>query len=188
MTRLIRDRVWTPLALSAVLAVVAACDDNPGPPSGPGNTLINDTNQDALAHPMQYYDSAVGDVYLPQGAIDGAFYGQDSGADVSYASSGYEDASSPMTACSTCTCAENHGFCLENGTSVTVTAAPPPDSGNSCAMAKGGTLSVGCNPLPEKCATDLTCECLLSVVQPPLSCYPQCSSSSGYFDIYCMNP
>jgi len=166
------------LLLAAASASVA-CEDTPGPPSGPGNVLIDDSMQDAVALLTQ--DGG----YPPQGVGDGGDASPylESGAG---GSTGYQDVSSPQAACATCNCSTKVGFCLENGTSTTVTAAPY--SNGACALAATGTPSVGCNPLPAACGGHGTCECVLDNLLLPTGCYAQCTDSPGYLDLYCPTP
>ncbi len=168
--------------LSAVgLAAPFACQDTPGAPSGPGDNLVNDTMEDAVAHYTQ--DSGASDVYRPQGVADGGGY--DGALDANYAATGYADVQSPMTACSSCNCSSKVGYCLENGSSVTFSGKV---IDGYCSLSDTTTPAVGCNPLPAACAKKPTCECILNAVQPPLSCYPECTESGGYFDVFCHIP
>jgi hypothetical protein len=165
--------------LAAALALAAACNDTPGPPSGPGDNLVDDTNQDAVAQHTQ--DTGI---VPPQGAVDGSY--ADGTILEAGGSTGYMDAGSPMAACASCTCGMNRGFCLENGVTATVTSAATGDAG-LCTLASPTSLAVGCNPLPDSCPTP-SCQCLLNAIQPPLGCYPECTSKGGYFDVYCPRP
>jgi hypothetical protein len=169
------------VALASGVGVIAACNDAPPAPSGPGNVLVDDSMQDAVAQLTQ--ESGAPDVmYAPQGigdAGDGG-YGLDGTA-----STGYADVQSPQTACSSCKCDRRVGYCLENGTTVTF-GAPPIDG--FCALAKTPTPAVGCNALPAACAANPTCACILDAVQPPLGCYPECTTGGGFFDVFCPKP
>lgn len=172
------------LAGVTVLAAFAlgelGCNDTSSAPLAPGNVYVNSSMQDAVAYSTQ--DTGV--VVAPQGAMDGGYADAyvDGGAT---GSTGYADVQSPQMACSSCACSNHRGFCLENGeTKVAMGDAAP----GQCPIAPVGTLSVGCNALPVKCAQDLTCQCLLDYVQPPLGCYPECTTSLGYFDIFCSHP
>jgi hypothetical protein len=162
---------------AAALVLVAACNDAPGPPSGPGDNVVDDTNQDAVAEHTQ--DTGV---VPPQGTVDGAY--PDSSYLSAGGSTGYIDASSPRTACASCSCGMNRGFCLEDGVTATVTGTEPGDAG-LCTLASATSLAVGCNPLPDSCPKP-TCQCLLNAI--PLGCYPECTSNGGYFDVFCPNP
>ena len=185
-----RSRARRPTVLGltalAVLGVggLTACNDAPPAPSGPGNTYIDDSMQDAVATYTQ--DATVSDAYAaPVGAGDGS-YGGSSDTGLIGASTGYEDASSPRAACSSCSCDERIGFCLENGTSKMVLGSPT-DAG-LCPFAAVNDLAVGCNTLPADCMANPTCECVLNVVQPPVQCYPECTTAAGYIDVYCQSP
>jgi len=171
------------VSLAPLFAVsgVGACNDTPGPATGPGDNLINDTNQDAVAVLTQ--DTGVTDVIVPMGIVGDGGYGMGTYLEGS-ASTGYSDVQSPQTACSSCTCGEKRGFCLENGVTPTVTAAP---EAGVCALASPTSLAVGCNPLPDSCPVP-SCACIINAIQPPLGCYPQCTDSEGFFDVYCNNP
>ncbi len=159
------------LATVAGLLAPFACTDAPTAPSAPGDTVIDDSMQDAVAQFTQ-------DVYQPaQGVGDGA-------ADAVYPDAGpgsttYIDASSPATACSTCQCV---GYCLENGTTLTF---PTTVIQGYCKESDLSAPAVGCNPLPANCTT---CDCVLAAIQPPLACYPECTMSLGYIDVYCNTP
>ncbi len=181
--RLLASAVY--VASLASLALVASpaylgCNDTPGPPSGPGNVLIDDSMQDAVA--MLTQDSGTSDVYAPQGASDGGSYFDGPPG----ASTGYSDVQSPQAACASCTCNKKIGYCLENGSSATVTAAPY--ANGACAVAPASMPSVGCNPLPAACTANPSCGCILDNVQLPSGCYAQCSNSAGYYDLYCPTP
>ena len=181
-SRLARPRLAL-LVLVSTLPIVAiiACNDGPPPPSGPGNVIIDDSMQDAVATLTQDATAAV--VYAPQGigaAGDGAY-----GLASSYASTGYADVQSPGSACSSCSCDKRVGYCLENGTSLTSTAAPIK---GFCGLAKTTAPAVGCNALPAACAANPTCACILDAVQPPLPCYPECTTGGGFFDVFCPTP
>jgi hypothetical protein len=173
------------VALTGAAVGQLGCNDNPGPPAGPGNVIVDDTMQDAYVIPTQ--DSGAADVaYAPQGIGDGGYDGPVSFDGGGYATMGYIDSSSPMAACSSCTCDQRVAFCLENGESTTVSGSP--GANNDCPLAKQTVLSVGCNVLPTACATTPTCECVLNNIQPPLPCYPQCNTTAGYIDVYCQTP
>jgi hypothetical protein len=180
-------RAKTPVALRAgLVALVAAgvatapfaCNDSAGPTQTPPDLLIDNTMQDAVAMYTQ-------DVVAPQGAGDGGYDGTypEGSVDAPYAATGYADVQSPMTACSSCMCSEKAGYCLENGTSATFTSKV---IGGYCSLSP--TLAVGCNVLPAACAAKPTCACILDNVQPPLQCYPECTESGGYFDVFCNIP
>ncbi len=163
--------------VASAAVVGLACNDSPPPPSGPGNIIIDNSMQDAVAQmsqdgSIQYGAQGIGD------AGDGAAY-FDSAASTSYIDSG-----SPNTACSACKCDQRVGYCLENGSSVTSNAPP---QGAFCGLSRTTSPAVGCNPLPE-CDGGATCECILAHVQPPLPCYPECTSSGGFFDVFCSSP
>ncbi len=161
-----------PLAVLALAVAMHACNDT-SPPSNPGNTLVDNSHQDAIAQVTQ-------DVAAPATTYDG-------GLDALGASTAYADVVSPQVACSTCTCDPRIAFCLENGTSLKVTA-PPVDA--ACGYAPTNQLQVGCNILPPACAANPTCQCILDSVQPPLPCYPECTDPKalGYFDVFCSHP
>jgi hypothetical protein len=169
-------------AAASVTVTMSACNDGPGAPVAPGNTIVNDTMEDAVAHPSQ--DATVGDVYAPQGTSDAAY--PDGSLDGSAnGSTGYEDVQSPMNACAACACGKTVGYCLENGTTNRVTGLP---EAGKCALADAAAPAVGCNPLPADCLAHPTCACILNGVQPPLGCYPECTNSGAYFDVFCNNP
>jgi hypothetical protein len=172
-------------AIASAVRLFAACNDTPGPSTGPGDIVVNDTNQDAVRQLTQ--DTGAQDVIAPMGVGSDGGYPDTGGyaSDAPMASTGYLDAGSPQTACASCTCGEHRGFCLENGVSATVSA--PATSAGLCGLASATTLAVGCNPIPDSCPTP-TCECILNAIMPPLGCYPQCTSSAGYFDVYCTTP
>jgi hypothetical protein len=176
-----RGSLASALGALVLLSSFVACNDSPGPPSGPGDNVINDTMQDAVAQLTQDVGAPP-----PQGAADAA-YGGDGGGYVDagpmMGSTGYIDAGSPQAACSACTCGENRGFCLENGVTPTVSGAAT-DAG-LCALAAPTALAIGCNPLPDSCPMP-SCACLLMAL--PLGCYANCTTGSGYFDVYCPNP
>ena len=167
----------------ACLPALSACNDGPGAAAAPGNVIVNDSHQDAVAYLTQ--DVAV---IPPMGAMDGGY--PDGGAylDAVAGSTGYADVQSPQSACSSCTCSNHRGFCLENGVTTTAMGAGPPPPPGVCPLATFGTLAIGCNPLPIKCAGNVTCECLLDTIQPPLGCYPECTIALGYIDVFCANP
>jgi hypothetical protein len=179
---LLRARACISLALSLGVALFvltgAACNDTPGPPSGPGDNLINDTMQDAVAQLTQDTGTVP-----PQGASDAAYGGDGGGYLDAGGSMGYADVNSPQSACTSCTCGMNRGFCLENGVTPTVSGAAT-DAG-LCALASPSTLATGCNPIPDSCPQP-TCQCLLDAL--PLGCYADCTVSLGYFDVYCPHP
>jgi hypothetical protein len=186
-----RSRTWRAFVAALVLGAmftlgaVAACNDTPGAPTGPGNVLINDTNEDAVAHLSQ--DATVNDVYAPQGAGDAApaYDGTFDGA----AGMGYADVQSPQAACASCKCDQRVGYCLENGSTTTLTD-PPPTDGGECTMG-AGTPAIGCNVLPAACASmsgQLACACVLDNIKVPNGCYAQCTTSLGYIDVYCPSP
>jgi hypothetical protein len=181
-------RIGLVLSLSlpplVVLCVAAACNDTPGPATGPGDHLIDDSQQDAVVQLTQ--DTGIVDVNVaPQGIAGDGGYGDGGYLEAGYSSTGYMDVQSPQMACASCTCGENRGFCLENGVTPTVTGAAT-DAG-LCALATPTTLAIGCNPLPDSCPKP-TCECILNAIQPPLGCYPECTSAAGYFDVFCAHP
>jgi len=166
----------------ATTAVLIACNDGPPPTSAPGNNYVDDSMQDAVAHYSQ--DAGIYDVIPPMGAMD-AGYVDGSYTDANLASVGYADVGSPATACASCTCSQTTSFCIENGLTTTVSGAA---AGGQCPMAPAGKLQIGCNPIPAACAANPTCGCLLDSVQPPVSCYPECTSTLGYFDVFCNVP
>jgi hypothetical protein len=169
--------------VTAVVFGVAACNDAPGPPSGPGNVLVNDTNEPDAVVPQPPPPADAGmDAYADTGPYGTGGGYQEGGL----ASMGYLDVQSPQAACSSCKCSNKYAFCLENGASSSVTAAP--NAGGFCAYAPASTLEVGCNPFPAACAANPTCECLLDALQPPLPCYPECTTALGYFDVFCIHP
>jgi hypothetical protein len=168
----------------------AACNDNPGPPSGPGNVIVDDTMQDAVAMYTQDGGVVEGGYYASQGVGDAGNDGPISFDGGSYATMGYIDSASPQTACASCTCDERVAFCLENGPTTTVSGSP--GANNDCPLARQTVLSVGCNVLPAACPSTMSptalCECVLNNIQPPLPCYPQCATTAGYIDVYCTTP
>jgi len=171
-------------ALAAATAIgLVACTDGPPAPSGPGNVVVDDSMQDAVA-------TVTEDAYIspPQGvadAGDGSATGTYDMMPEAGGSTGYADVQSPMAACSSCKCDKRVGYCLENGTSLTSTAAPIQ---GFCGLSKTAAPAIGCNALPAACAAAPTCECILDSVQPPLGCYPECSSAAGFFDVFCAHP
>jgi hypothetical protein len=182
-----RKRPWGLLIVAAAaplvpLALLVACNDGPPPPSGPGNVLIDDTMEDAVA---KTYLKADGSVYAPQGTPDAGDGGYEASLDAAYGSTGYQDVSSPMTACSSCKCDMRVGYCLENGSSTAFTSTVV---AGYCSLADTTTPAVGCNPLPAACKANPTCACVLDAVQPPLPCYPECTSDNGYIDVFCHTP
>jgi len=189
-----RPRATRPLLLVAVAASLAlaataaplACNDAPGAPSAPGDIVVNATNEDAVAHHAVDAGTSGTDAraYAPQGIGEAGFDGPS--LDVAATGrTGYADVQSPQAACSSCTCSDKVGFCLENGVTATVQGA---GSGGQCPMAAAGAISIGCNPLPASCAANPTCACILDAVQPPATCYPECTTGNGYFDVFCAHP
>jgi hypothetical protein len=168
-------------SVAGLLAVgLYACNDGTTAPAGPGDNLTDNSHQDAVAVVTQ--DATVPP---PVGAVDG---GADGYVDGGSTSTGYQDVTSPQAACSSCTCDNRIAFCLENGTANKVTGAAASGEGGACAYAPSNQLQVGCNILPPACAAAPTCQCILDNVQPPLGCYPECSTSLGYIDVFCPHP
>jgi hypothetical protein len=165
------------LSLPATWLFVA-CTDTP-PPAAPGNVVFDDSMQDAELQNNEDASIQYGPQGLGEAGTDGAY-----GLDSTYGSSGYEDVQSPQSACSSCKCDMRVGYCLENGPGLTASTAAPVSG--FCGLAS--TLSIGCNALPAACASSPTCACVLDAVQPPLGCYPECTTSSGYIDVFCQNP
>ena len=163
--------------------VMAACNDAPGAASGPGNLVINQTNEPEAGEAGAAGDAGVDATASADGGPDGGMLIYD-GATDSLASFGYGDVQSPMAACAACTCGKTTGFCMENVATATVSGT---GTAGQCPLASGG-LAIGCNPLPASCQAAPTCSCILAALQPPLPCYPECTTGNGYFDVFCSHP
>jgi hypothetical protein len=171
------------VGLGGTGAVVAffACSDS-GPPTGSGNTLIDDSHHSGDELPPAMDPS-------PADALPEMLYPSDAVAEYAPA----------LDTCAACTCDPATNFCFaggmharspfasmdasdEGGEGGDAAAATP-----ACPLVSGSTVQVGCNALPPACAASPTCACVLDAIQPQFSCYLVCSPDPGYFRVYCPN-